>query len=64
MTRSEKVLERVGKVLEKHGYRNGESLTYVQCEELVQEGIVVELLLQPMSRLRDVIQWRNERDII
>jgi hypothetical protein len=64
MTRSENLLERVGEVLEKHGYRNGESLTFVQCEELVQEGIVVELLLQPMSRLRDVIRWRNERDII
>ncbi|KAJ5150901.1 uncharacterized protein N7482_010153 [Penicillium canariense] len=64
MTRSENILERVSEVLERHGYRNGESLTYVQCEELVQEGIVVELLLQPMSRLRDVILWRNERNII
>ncbi|CAI7678896.1 unnamed protein product [Penicillium pancosmium] len=64
MTRSENLLERVGEVLEKHGYRNGQSLTFAQCEGLVQEGIVVELLLQPMSRLRDVIRWMNERDII
>ncbi|KAJ5986738.1 hypothetical protein N7451_011103 [Penicillium sp. IBT 35674x] len=64
MTRSENLLERVGMVLKAHGYRNGESLTFVQCEELIQEGIVVELLLHPMSRLRDVIQWRNEKDII
>ncbi|KAJ6000013.1 hypothetical protein N7481_000422 [Penicillium waksmanii] len=64
MTRSENLLERVGEVLEKHGYQNGQSLTFAQCEGLVQEGIVVELLLQPMSRLRDVIRWMNERDII
>ena len=64
MTRSENLLERVGEVLEMHGYRNGESLAFVQCEELVREGVVVELLLQPMSRLRDVIRWRNETDTI
>ncbi|KAL9115745.1 MAG: hypothetical protein Q9227_000113 [Pyrenula ochraceoflavens] len=64
MTRSENLLERVGDVLEKHGYCNGESLTFVQCEDLLREGIVVELLLQPISRLRDVIQWRNEKDVI
>lgn len=64
MTRSESLLERVSEVLERHGYRNGQSLTYVQCEELVREGIVVELLLQPMSRLRDVIQWSYDNNII
>lgn len=64
MTRSENLLERVSTTLERHGYRNGESLTFVQCEELVAQGIVVELLLEPMSRLRDVIQWRMETNII
>ena len=64
MTRSESLLERVGEVLAKHGYRNGQSLTFMQCEELVREGIVVELLLEPMSRLRDVIRWRLETNII
>lgn len=64
MTRSDNMLERVCGVLEKHGYRNGESLTFVQCEELVKEGIVVELLLEPMSRLRDVVRWRLETNII
>lgn len=64
MTRSENLLERVGAVLDRHGYRNGESLTFVQCEELVQEGIVVELLLEPMSRLRDVVRWRMETNVI
>jgi len=64
MTRSENLLERVSAVLEKHGYMNGESLTFVQCEELVEEGIVVELLLEPMWRIRDVIRWRMETNII
>jgi hypothetical protein len=64
MARSENLLERVGEVLERHGYRNGESLTFAQCEELLTEGIVVELLLEPMSRLREVMRWRMETDVI
>lgn len=64
MTRSENILERVSDVLDRHRYRNGDSLTFVQCEELVKEGIVVELLLEPMARLRDVIKWRLETNII
>ena len=64
MTRSENMLERISEILERHGYRNGESLTFVQCEELLMEGIVVELLLEPMWRLRDVMRWRMETNII
>ena len=64
MTRSESLLERIYEVLDKHGYRNGQSLTFVQCEELLAEGIVIELMLEPMRRLRDVIQWRAEGNII
>lgn len=63
MIRSENMLERVGAVLERHGYRNGDSLTFLQCEELVKEGIVIELLLEPMSRLRNVIEWRLQTNI-
>ncbi len=64
MTRSENLLERIGEVLERHGYQNGERLTFAQCEELLAEGIVIELLLEPMSRLRDVVRWRLEKNII
>lgn len=64
MLRSENLLERVGEVLERPGYRNGESLMFAQYEELLAEGIVVELLLEPMSRLRDVMHWRMETYII
>ena len=64
MTRSENMLERVGAVLERHRYRNGDSLTFVQCEELVKEDIIIELLLEPMSRLRDVIEWRLQTNIV
>jgi hypothetical protein len=64
MTRSENSLERILEILEKRGYRNGASLTFVQCEELLAEGIVVELLLAPLWRLRDVMQWRTETNII
>jgi hypothetical protein len=64
MTRSENSLERILDVLKQHGYRNGASLTFNQCEELVVEGIVVELLLEPLWRLRDVVQWRLDDNII
>ncbi|CAN9469680.1 unnamed protein product [Alternaria alternata] len=64
LTRSENTLERILDILEKHGYRNSASLTFNQCEELVAEGVVVELLLQPLWRLRDVVQWRLEDNII
>jgi hypothetical protein len=64
MTRSENSFERILQILETHGYKNGANLTLVQCDELVAEGIVVELLLAPLWRLRDVIRWRLETDII
>ncbi|KAI0147798.1 hypothetical protein GGR57DRAFT_244945 [Xylariaceae sp. FL1272] len=64
MTRSESLLERIYEVLDRHGYENGQSLTFVQCEELLAEGIVIELLLEPMRRLRDVIHRRSEKNII
>ncbi|CBX95835.1 hypothetical protein LEMA_P029870.1 [Plenodomus lingam JN3] len=64
MTRSENGLERIVKILDCHGYRNGESLTFSQCEALLTEGVVVELLLEPMWRLRDVVRWRMENNII
>jgi hypothetical protein len=64
LTRSENTLERILHILKKHGYSNGASLTFSQCEELVTEGIVVELLLEPLWRLRDVVQWRLEDNII
>lgn len=64
LTRSENILERVLDILEKHGYVNSASLTFNQCEELVAEGIVVELLLEPLWRLRDVVQWRLEDNIL
>ena len=64
LARSESLLERIGEVLEKHRHRNGDCLTFVQCEKLMKEGVVVELLLEPMSRLRDVVSWRIDTDII
>ena len=51
--RSESLLERVNGVLEKHNVKNGGYLTFNQCEALCKAGVVVELLLLPMARLRD-----------
>ena len=62
--RSHGLREKIGLMLEAHGAKDGESLTFKQCEGWVKANVVVELLLQPMSRLRDVVTWRNENDII
>jgi hypothetical protein len=62
--RSHNLIERVGKVLKAHNVSNGTYLTFKQCEELIEAGVVVELLLLPMERLRDVIQWRFNNNII
>jgi len=62
--RSHSLIDRVGKVLHAHGVKNGSYLTFKQCEELVAAGVVVELLLLPMARLRDVIRWRLDDNII
>lgn len=64
MERSETLIERVGKVLQDHNIKNGSYLTFKQGEELAKAGVVVELLLLPMERLRDVIQWRFDDNII
>lgn len=60
MTRSENSLERILDILERHGYKNGASLTFPQCEELMVEGIVVEIFLEPIWKLRDVMLWGAE----
>ena len=64
MERSETMMERVGKILQDHNIENGSYVTFKQCEQLAKLGIVVELLLLPMARLRDVIQWRFDDNII
>ena len=62
--RSHSLIDRVGEVLQAHNVRNGTHLTFKQCEALVEAGVVVELLLMPMERLRDVIRWRLDDNII
>ncbi|KAJ4367265.1 hypothetical protein N0V83_006846 [Neocucurbitaria cava] len=62
--RSHSLIDRVGEVLHTHNVRNGGYLTFDQCEDLVEAGVVVELLLLPMERLRDVFRWRLDDNII
>ncbi|KAF2442342.1 hypothetical protein P171DRAFT_365181 [Karstenula rhodostoma CBS 690.94] len=63
-TNSENLIERVADVLKKHGVSNGSFVTFEECEELCREGVVVELLLMPMARLRDVIKWQYYDNIV
>ena len=64
ITRSQCLKERVRAVLETHGYSDGDALSFNQCGSLVKAGVVVELLLLPLSRLSDVARWTTERNII
>lgn len=62
--RSQSLTERLQLMLDARELAHGQSLSMEQCEELAASGAVIELLLLPMSRLRDVVQWRNEDNII
>ncbi|KAF2741958.1 hypothetical protein M011DRAFT_453964 [Sporormia fimetaria CBS 119925] len=64
ISRSHSLIERVGEVLRRHGVEDGSYLTFKQCEALVADGVVVELLLMPMDHLRDVVRWRLDDNII
>lgn len=58
------ILERTLQVLAAQGMKEGDELTHEQCEFLTGSGVAVELVLLPMSALRDVARWTTERDVI
>lgn len=62
--RSQSLVERSMQILEQHGMADGDHLTNAQCELLTNSGIAVELILLPMSSLRDVARWTMEKDVI
>ena len=43
---------------------DGDSLSNEQCDYLSNKGVVVELVLLPMSAMKDVARWTTEHDII
>lgn len=61
---SQSILERTLQVLEKHNMADGDEITLEECEFLTASGMVVELVLLPMSALRDVARWTTERNVI
>ncbi|KAH7376389.1 hypothetical protein B0T11DRAFT_324292 [Plectosphaerella cucumerina] len=62
--RSQNLLERSMKLLENQGMHDGDHLSNSQCDFLTNVGMVVELVLLPMSSLRDVARWTTERNVI
>lgn len=58
------ILERTLKILEAQNMNDGDELTHAQCEFLTGSGLAVELVLLPMSALRDVARWTTEHDVI
>lgn len=64
MLDSQNILERVLRVLEAKGMADGDELSHEQCEFLTGSGVAVELVLLPMSSLRDVARWTTEHDVI
>jgi hypothetical protein len=61
---SQNILERVLSFLQEHGMADGDSLSNEQCDFLTSNGAVVELLLLPMTAMRDVARWTTENDVI
>lgn len=61
---SQNILERVLKILREQKMTDGDSLSNEQCDYLSNKGVVVELVLLPMSAMKDVARWTTEHDII
>lgn len=61
---SQNILERVLNLLEEQGMTDGDSLSNEQCDFLTSNGAVVELVLLPMTAMRDVARWTTENDVI
>jgi len=61
---SQNIHKRVLKLLEGQGMADGDSLSHEQCDFLSSKGAVVELVLLPMTAMRDVARWTTENDVI
>jgi hypothetical protein len=61
---SQNILERVLNLLDEQGMADGDSLSNEQCDFLTSNGAVVELVLLPMTAMRDVARWTTENDVI
>jgi hypothetical protein len=62
--KSQCVLDRVDEVVNCLGLCDGMDLTGQQCDDLANAGLLLELILLPLSSLRDVARWRHENNII
>lgn len=61
---SQSLYERTLEILSVHNIDEGDDLTHEQCDFLTESGLAVELILLPMSALRDVARWTTEHDVI
>lgn len=64
VSRSQSILNRVEAALDGYEMSDRMQLTNEQCDRLIEAGLVVELLLQPMYSLRDVKRWTIEDNVI
>ena len=64
MVRSQSLDIRVMEKLNELGFQDEEHLSKEDCDELTKSGLVAELVLLPVSTLREVIEWVIEDDII
>lgn len=64
MKNAQCILNRVEDTLDRLGLKDQQDLTTAQCDALTQAGVVVELILLPISSIRDVVRWRIENDVI
>ena len=55
---------RVDGKLAEMGLREEEPLEYATCDRLTREGLVAELILLPITTMRQVLEWSTSDDII
>lgn len=64
ITRSQALTVRVAEKLDELRLRDGDHLNSEDCRKLTESGLVAELVLLPVSTLREVVEWVIEDDVI
>ena len=60
----EDLSDRVTRMMEELGLKEGRELTWIECEKICTSGLVVEVILVPFSTLREWADWGFSKDII
>jgi len=61
---ADQLTSRVQAKLRNFGLYEKQALSFEMCEKICESGLVVELILLPINKLRDVVKWTKTDDVI